>query len=302
MTMTTNGTTQTTETSTAQQETAQPTQPRGEALSRYSPTAPIAAIGDDMFRGGLEPAGFADAAKLSKLFSDIEFCGAKTPADALARIMFGRELGWGAVQSMRNVYVVYGRPCLDAAAMVALCKQSPLCEEFTCVETEDTHATYRVKRRGSPAVTRTFRIEEAQRAQLVKKDSNWEKWPKNMCRARCCSNIANEVFPDVTRGMRTREESEEEMIGEVVQVAPRHVAQAQARDFDAEKSDLLRRIAEPLTKVRAAEIRRAIHDWDAPSTMKDAVVAAYDVRMKAVQGAQQPPAQPAGRQPGEDDR
>lgn len=57
--------------------------------------------------------------------------------------------------------------------------------------------------------TATFTVEDAKRAQLVKKDSNWEKHPGDMCFARAITRLARRLFPDVIGGAHIEGEPSE---------------------------------------------------------------------------------------------
>lgn len=57
--------------------------------------------------------------------------------------------------------------------------------------------------------TSIFTVEDARRAQLVKKDSNWEKYPGDMCFARAITRLARRLFPDVIGGASIEGEASE---------------------------------------------------------------------------------------------
>jgi hypothetical protein len=69
------------------------------------------------------------------------------------RIMHGRTLGITAMQALRFVYVVNGRPSVDSTLMRALCLSYPDCEEFAPLKTTPVMATFRAKRRGHEPVS-----------------------------------------------------------------------------------------------------------------------------------------------------
>lgn len=51
-----------------------------------------------------------------------------------------------------------------------------------------------------------FTIEMAKRAQLVRKDSNWEKWPAEMLRSRCITSGIRMQWPGILKGRYSTDE------------------------------------------------------------------------------------------------
>lgn len=122
------------------------------------------------------------------------------PNDLLVTIMTGAELGLSPMQSVRNISVVKGKGYLDALLKVALVKQSPVCEYLELVTTTATKCVYKTKRRGEGEVVMEYTIDDAKAAGLASND-NYTKRPKLMLRRRCASEICDEVYPDIVRGL-----------------------------------------------------------------------------------------------------
>lgn len=135
----------------------------------------------------------------------------------VAAAMMGNDLGISTMQAMREIYVVHGRPASSALLKVALVRQSPLCRYWRMVESTDKQAIFETLRDGDPAPTRhSYTLEDAKRAGLFpgKPDRNGEpsQWSKRtalMLRRRCESELADEVYPDVVKGLRTEDEAAE---------------------------------------------------------------------------------------------
>jgi hypothetical protein len=125
-----------------------------------------------------------------------------TPEAAFAIIATGRELGLTAMQSLRTIHVIEGKPTLSADLIAALCKsRRDVCQFFMLVESTDKVARYKTQRVGEPQpTTMSYTIEDAQRAGLVGKD-NWRKHPAAMLRARCITALARAVYPDLASGI-----------------------------------------------------------------------------------------------------
>jgi len=63
--------------------------------------------------------------------------------------------------------------------------------------------------------TESFSIAEAKRAGLVKHDSGWMKYPRDMLFARALSRLARQLFPDVIKGCYVRLEVNGEAFDEI---------------------------------------------------------------------------------------
>ena len=130
------------------------------------------------------------------------------PEDVFVTIAAGMELGLPPMVALRSIHVVQGKPVLSADLMVALAERHPECESFACVESTDKIATYSAKRRGHPAVRRSFTWADAERARLIGKD-NWKHYPHAMLRARCKADLARDVFADSLVGCYDPDEIDE---------------------------------------------------------------------------------------------
>lgn len=171
-----------------------------------------------------EPRNIAEGFRLAEILSESMLLPkhASRPAAAFAIIAAGRELGLTAMQSLRSIHIIEGKPTLSADLIVALCKsRSDVCEWFRLVESSDRVATYETQRRGEPVPTKmSFSIEDAQRAALTGKD-NWKKYPAAMLRARAAASLARAVYPDLAMGVYDPDE--------LAEVAPR---QASAGEYE----------------------------------------------------------------------
>lgn len=159
----------------------------------------------------LIPRGLEEAERMSTKLAQSEmlpphFRG--KPENVFWALAYGLEVGLTPVQSLQSLYVVHGRPGMYADAMVALVLTSGRCDLFVCVESDATKATYETKRKGSPRTrTLTVTIEEAKQAGWTKNEK-YQTEPRRMLEARCKSQLARDVYPDVLRGMASAEEVE----------------------------------------------------------------------------------------------
>lgn len=184
---------------------AQSQEPMTSALAIIDPRAAIA------------PRNMDDVWNYCVAVAKVGLCGVRSPEEALIRMSTGMELGLTPMQSMRGIYLIEGRPGLDAALMVGLCLRRPdICEAFDLVESTDKIATYSIKRRGRPAIRFSYTIEQAKEAGLLDK-KNWKANRAAMLRARASSQGARAVFPDLTNGLYSGDELEEAGVVATVQ-------------------------------------------------------------------------------------
>jgi hypothetical protein len=182
----------------------------------------------------LSPKTFEQALTFSNYLADSdmvpkEFKG--KPGNCLVAIQWGMEIGLKPLQAMQNIAVINGRPSLWGDAVIALARNSPLCEYIveTCTE---TMATCKVKRRGEPEQIRTFSMDDAAKAGLKAKGGPWLQYPKRMMQMRARAFAIRDVFPDVLKGLEMAEELQDAprdmgTVQEVAQpVAPPSVLEA----------------------------------------------------------------------------
>ncbi len=156
----------------------------------------------------ITPKTLAEAKELSTTLSASKLLPAalqKSPADVLATVMAGAELGLAPMQSVRAIAIIQGKPTLSADAMGALVRSAAsVCEYLVLEHSDATKATYSTKRKNDPKPTSmSFTIEEAKQAGLTGRgsDSNWSKYPAAMLRARALSALCRAVYPDLLLGV-----------------------------------------------------------------------------------------------------
>ena len=121
----------------------------------------------------------------------------KTPAQALAIILAGQEVGVDPMHALQTINVIQGRVTLSAQLMRALMVRGGVRLEW--VEMSDTRAAVKATRRGvSTVVDYTFK--EAEVAGLTGKGP-WKQYARDMLVARCTSRTARLVAADLLGGM-----------------------------------------------------------------------------------------------------
>ena len=131
--------------------------------------------------------------------------GVGSPDQAAAIMLKGFELGLGLAASFEFVQVIQGKPTLSPRGALALIQQSSECTGIEIDEGDD-YCQVTMKRKNGFSYTTRFTMDDAKQAGLVKPDSGWEKYPKNMLRWRTVGYCADVVFPDVIGGMKRADE------------------------------------------------------------------------------------------------
>lgn len=178
------------------------------AIVTTPPTVVLSSATPPNWSRELEPRSFDQATKLAKFMHDSRmFTAYGSPQAVLSTILAGRELGVGAMASLRGFHIIEGKVSMSAGLMAALVLSSGKAKWFSCSKRTNTSATVSTWRIGEPAPFEvTYTIEDAQTAKLVKKDGGWDKNPADMCVARATAILARLKYQDVCFGMYTPEE------------------------------------------------------------------------------------------------
>lgn len=105
----------------------------------------------------------------------------KTPAQAVAIILTGRELGLPAMQSLRSICIIQGKPELSADLQLSIFHRDGGRSRWVALDA--TKAALWLRHPNGDEHTETFTIEDAKRAGLAG-GVNWQKYPKAMLRSR----------------------------------------------------------------------------------------------------------------------
>lgn len=139
----------------------------------------------------------ADAFVRSGYFRD-----ASDQAKAVVKIIYGRDLGIGAMAAMNGVHIVEGKPSLSAGLIGALVKRSGK-YTYRVAQCDNTGATLEFFERDGATWTNiglaTFDANDAKAAGLVGKQ-NWNRYASDMMFARALTRGARRYCPDVFLG------------------------------------------------------------------------------------------------------
>src|SRR5690554_6471790 len=160
----------------------------------------------DQYITRYEPKGFDDLARLSKAVvrSGLAPSDVKSPEDAMMILMTGAELGLTAMQSLRSIYVVKGKPTMAADLMKALVLASGECEKWEYETKSAACCRAIVQRRGSKPQVYEWTIQDARNAGL--NSATWKNYPSQMLRHRVDADAARGEFPHLILGMYTPDE------------------------------------------------------------------------------------------------
>ena len=117
---------------------------------------------------------------------------------AVAKILYGSELGIGPMAAMLGVHIIEGKPVPSATLMATLIKRSGR-YNYRVTEWTDTACVIEFTEYGQPCGTASFTLAEAQRARVADKDV-WKKYPKAMLFSRAIGQGARAFCADVFGG------------------------------------------------------------------------------------------------------
>ncbi len=174
-------------------------EPKRDALAIAMPDRP--------FHLQLEPRNPKEADWLARcIYASKRFTDLVSVEAAYVKIAVGRSMGLTLYQSL-SLHMFQGRIVKPAMMIVAQVRQHPQCEYFRKRSGDASGAIWETKRRGDPRVAEwEFTIEDARDAGLVKSDSGWAKYAKNMCSWRAATFLAREEWAEVVGDFLTPEE------------------------------------------------------------------------------------------------
>jgi hypothetical protein len=157
-----------------------------------------------------EPLAIGEIFSKSAMFPDV-----KSQAQAVVKILAGREIGLTPFESMASIYIVNGKLALTSKAMSGLIKRSKK-YDYSIKKLDEVECIIDITKDGEVVGTSTFTFKDAAKAGLVNKDV-WKNYTRNMLFARAISNACRFYCPDVISGYYTTEELED--LGDVAEPA-----------------------------------------------------------------------------------
>lgn len=131
------------------------------------------------------------------------FPSARSAAGIFCICEYGRELNIPPVMSLQSISVVKGRLCMSSGAMLTLASRNGVRMEV--IEETSTKCALKFIK-GDVTYVSSFTMTEAREAGLVKKDSAWEKYPKDLLFARAVTRGIRRINPGAILGLYDPEE------------------------------------------------------------------------------------------------
>lgn len=225
----------------------------------------------------LEPTNLSEAMKLAELLASSSLVPKdflRSPANVFLAMQWGREIGLGALQAITSIAVINGRPTVWGDAALALCSGTAVCtgiDEGVDGEGDARHGWCEAQRQSRKPVRRTFSVADAKKAGLWGKPGPWQNYPDRMLMLRARGFALRDAFPDVLRGVITREEAEDSQAE-----PPRYVenkAQPERVSVGASQDGSMRQHAEEVAKAKRIERQEAaIRDMNDRIAQRDEAV------------------------------
>ncbi len=143
--------------------------------------------------------------------------GLEKPEAVVIALQMGYELGLPPMQSLQNIAVINGRPCVWGDAVPGLIEASHK-QEYgypTKIGKRNPDGSfpdsygyrYTTKRIGREEYSYEFTVADAKKASLWGKQGTWTFYPDRMLLNRARTFCLRDVFPDVLRGLVTDDEA-----------------------------------------------------------------------------------------------
>lgn len=159
------------------------------------------------------PTNLAEAMEFSKLIANSNFVPMEyrgKPGDILVCLQMGAEIGLSPLSALQSISVINGKPSVWGDGAIALVQASGLLldhEEDVEGEGDERFGYCRMVRKGrATPYMKKFSIADAKRAGLWGRNV-WKGYPDVMLVARARSACMRAAFPDVLKGVITREEA-----------------------------------------------------------------------------------------------
>jgi hypothetical protein len=181
--------------------------------------------------------------KMANKLAQSQAFGKKTPSEITALMMIAHSRGIPLIEGPIRFHVFQGQTTMKSAVILAeFQKARGVCK---WVETSDTrHAAYFSHPEFYPEPELVeFTVKEAEKAGLMGKEV-WQKWRKNMLRARVITNGVGLVLPGVTMGIMSAEEAQEIEV-EFRPATPDEASARTAQKLKETLKETQKKVAEP---------------------------------------------------------
>lgn len=156
----------------------------------------------------LVPSSLEEAIKYAEIIADSNFVPREYKGkvgDILIAVQWGAELGLKPMQSLQNISIINGRPCVWGDSLLAIVQSHP---DYEWIKETDNGecATCIIKRKNEDPHKVQFSIEDAKKANLFSKPGPWSQYPARMRQMRARAFALRDKFADALKGMSSAEE------------------------------------------------------------------------------------------------
>jgi len=249
-------------------------------MSDIKATAQIA-----MRNGALAPQNFEGLWRMAQIMAASGFMpkGMERVESVFVAVQFGLEVGLSPMQAVQNIAPINGRPAIWGDAMLGLVRASGLLDsikEDLIGSGDAMEAVCQIWRKGEDnPVSHRFSVSDAKRAGLwqtsarverrrrdgggtyqADNDSPWWKYPRRMLQMRARGFCLRDAFPDVLKGLYSREELEG--------VPERYMGSAVIEEDSSVNEELLAEAAKRRTKEATDPPEASEQEWDQKNERK----------------------------------
>lgn len=143
-----------------------------------------------------EPMQIGEVFAKSGMFPDV-----KTQAQAVVKILAGKEMGLTPFESMNSIYIVNNKLAVMSNAMASIVKKGGK-YDYKVMKLDDQECSlsfFRLNGEVKELGVSTFTFKDAARAGLANKDV-WKNYPRNMLFSRALANGVRWFCPDAACG------------------------------------------------------------------------------------------------------
>lgn len=137
-----------------------------------------------------------DLDRIASMCANSRLFGVSNVEEAAVKIMYGTEMGLPVLQALMGINVIKGKPVMSANLIAALIKRSGKYDYIVKVW-DSNSCVISWTQYGKHIGDSFFTMEDAHRANLVKPDSGWVKFPNAMLFARALTQGGRTYCADV---------------------------------------------------------------------------------------------------------
>jgi hypothetical protein len=152
-------------------------------------------------------APIADVERMANAIARSGLFGVKRPEEALALMLIAQSEGRHPASAAKDYHIISGKPSLRSDSMLARFQNAGGIVDWHSHTDTEVSATFKHTQACPAGIKIDWNIARAKAAQLIGKPGGmFEKYPRQMLRARVISEGVRACYPGVLDGMYTPEE------------------------------------------------------------------------------------------------